>query len=228
MGAAAVDPNLFDWPAVPPHPATYTDTHLAVFYEFIEPGSWVLDPFAGTGGVHELRRLLHAHTVGVEIEPEWAAAHPYTICADALRVPFPDASFDAIVTSPTYGNRMADHHDAADASVRATYRHTLGRPLHPDNSGNLQWGTDYQDFHRRAWAKYVPVLRPGGRLILNVKDHIRRGERQPVSAWHAHILLGLGLRLVDCVPIATPGMGYGANRHARVGAELVWVFEKEA
>jgi hypothetical protein len=53
---------------------------------------------------------------------------------------FDDATFDAICTSPTCGNRMADHHEARDISPRHTYRHVLGRPRTPGNSGALQWG----------------------------------------------------------------------------------------
>src|SRR5437868_9381022 len=103
----------------------------------------VLDPFAGVGGIHTLAALGIAHTVGVELEPECALQHPRNIVGSALALPFPDDTFDAIVTSPCYGNRMADHHDAKDASRRNTYTHALGRPLAFANAGSLQWGDSY-------------------------------------------------------------------------------------
>lgn len=74
----------------------------------------VLDPFAGVGLIHTLDDLADVETWGVELEPEWAACHPRTIVADSRRLPFPDAQFDIVASSPSYGNRMADHHDAAD------------------------------------------------------------------------------------------------------------------
>ena len=38
---------------------------------------------------------------------------------DSRQMHYPDGMFDAICTSPTYGNRMADHHNARRAA-RAT------------------------------------------------------------------------------------------------------------
>lgn len=78
----------------------------------------VLDPFAGVGGVHRLARPGEIETVGVEIEPEWANQHPDTIVGDATKLPFEDGSFDVVATSPCYGNRMADQHEAKDACKR--------------------------------------------------------------------------------------------------------------
>ena len=47
---------------------------------------------------------------------------------DATALPFADWTFDAVITSPTYGNRMADHHNAQDGSRRVSYRHSGKHP----------------------------------------------------------------------------------------------------
>ena len=106
------------------HPATFSDPILAAIDAALGDAETVLHPFAGIGGIHRLNRS----TVGVELEPESAEQHPNTIVGNALDLPSPDDIFDAIATSPTYGNRMADHHDAKDGSTRHTYRHTSVEP----------------------------------------------------------------------------------------------------
>lgn len=213
------------------HPAPYSDDILERAAEHLrETGATgtVLDPFAGTGRVHELRERAGVDTVGVEIEPEWAAKHPDTIEGNALELTatFEPGSVDAIVTSPTYGNRMADHHQASDDSVRLTYKHTLGRDLALDNSGQMQWGDEYRAFHERAWTESVAVLKPGGTLTLNIKNHIRAGEIQRVAEWHVNTLFALGLRLVALDIVPTRGLMAGANAETRTVAEFVMTFRK--
>ena len=204
------------------HPATFNPSVLAVVADLLDGYPKVLDPFAGTGAIHT---LTGHETVGVEIEPEWASQHVDTICGNALTLPFDDASFDAIATSPTFGNRLADHHDAKDGSHRTTYRHMLGHELSPDNSGQMQWGNQYRSFHYQAWAEAIRVLKPHGLFVLNIKDHIRAGTWQDVSGWHIMTLQGLGLTVTACRPVATRGNRYGANAELRVGAELVIAFK---
>lgn len=188
----------------------------------------VLDPFAGVGRIHELPGLVdwEMETVGVEIEPEWANLHERTLVGNALALVFDDAAFDAVVTSPTYGNRLADSHNARDGSIRRSYTHDLGRELSDDNSGSMQWGDEYREFHRKAWTEASRVLRPGGRLVLNISDHIRRGKRQHVSSWHAETIIVLGFALVDATRVETPRLREGANADLRVPAELVFAFDK--
>lgn len=227
------------------HPAKFSQQLMPALAGSLVGCKTVLDPFAGTGRIHELNGMqvdtaenslrgrsaayvitLELETYGVELEPEWAEMHQRTVQGDALHLPFTDASFDAICTSPTYGNRMADHHEARDDSTRNTYRHQLGRPLTAGNSGSLQWGDEYRAFHEKAWKEALRVLRPGGRFVLNIKDHIRGGEVMPVTQWHCDTLQRLGLLLAVKKEIKTPGNRLGANGDKRVDHEWVIVFFK--
>ena len=135
--------------------------------------------------------------------------------------------FDMVVTSPAYGNRMADHHNAQDGSKRSTYRVGLGTELDDHNSGRMQWGSEYQKLHRMVWYACWRVLRPGGWMLLNCKDHIRAGERAAVTAWHINYLQSIGFVLGSIAAVATPSMRFGSNSDKRVGdGELIVAFRK--
>lgn len=213
--------SLLDLQRAPRHPAKYSDCLLPLLGELVKHSRRVLDPFAGTG---KLRRVIPGAYL-VELEYPWARAAG-AVQGDALALPFAAGTFDAVCTSPTYGNRMADHHEARDSSRRNTYRHVLGQPLHPHNAGALQWGDKYKEFHRAAWRECLRVLAPGGRFILNISDHIRSGERVRVAAWHIDELQAIGLALGDRWDIETPRNRGGSNGAARVSCEYVLLFEK--
>jgi tRNA G10 N-methylase Trm11 len=88
------------------HPAKFSEPILELLRQIADvlPGP-ILDPFAGTGRIHNIGR---DDTTGIEIEAEWAATHERTYLGDATKLPYPNDSFGSIVTSPAYGNRMAD------------------------------------------------------------------------------------------------------------------------
>src|SRR5690606_38332667 len=196
--------------AMPPrHPAQYTALLLPVFARILrEHGAQsVLDPMAGVGKIGLLRDYGFAgRIVANEIEPEWAVQAPPWVeihVGDAANMTWArDGEFDAIVTSPTYGNRMADHHNARDGSRRYTYRHRLGLPLHPQNRGQWQWGEAYREAHRRIWKECSRALRPGGIMVVNGKNRMRRGGIVRVSEWHADGLRRQGLEEVESVGVA--------------------------
>lgn len=208
------------------HPAQFTPALLPVMASQLAGARRILDPFAGLGNVFKLAAWLPgAEIYGVEIEPEWAACDPRVTQGNALHLPYPAGYFDAVCTSPTYGNRLADHHRARDATRRRSYTHDLGRPLHPDNAGRLQWGEAYRDFHRRAWAEVRRVLDPRARFVLNCKDHVRGGDLVPVPAWHIETLQALGFDVVKWERVPCPGMRWGANHAARADVESVILFQ---
>lgn len=204
------------------HPAKFSDPVLdrieLMLASNVDYRPLVIDPFAGTGKVHQLSAV---RCVGVEIEPEWAEMHPGNIVANALMLPFPDGTFEGLITSPCYGSRLADSHNARDGSVRHSYTHTLGRKLHPGNAGQLQWGDKYRLFHEMAWAESLRVLKVGAFLIINISNHIRHGREQPVTEWHLNWFLTHGCSITELDRVYTKRLREGANYKARVEGESV-------
>jgi hypothetical protein len=218
----------------------------------------VLDPFAGTGRIHAIAEEADVpRSVGIELEPEWANSDLFAgperlqIVGDSLLVlpTFGVAAFDAVLTSPAYGNRMADKHEARDSckacvgsgvagdrdckvckglglSRRNTYRHRLGRTLTENNGGGMQWGPDYRDLHRAVWRAAIEALAPGGVFVVNCSNHIRMGELIDVCAWHRDTLIGLGLDLERTIEVETRRQRHGANGQVRVAGELIMLCTK--
>lgn len=213
-----------------PHPATYTDSFLPIFASLLKRRKTVLDPFGGTGKLALVKEHgFKGQIVCNELEAEWAHTSPYPvdqwIIGDAQHVPLPGKSMSAVCTSPAYGNRMADHHNARDTSRRITYKHYLGRDLDQNNAGRMQWGEQYRTLHRNVWLEMRRLLKPNGLLICNISDHIRGGERQYVTDWHAETLTEMGFTLVDHIKINTPRMKFGANANTRIEYESILVFK---
>jgi len=186
----------------------------------------VYDPFAGTGKIALIKEYgFKGKIYCCEIESEWTRQFDgvdFWFIGDAAKTDFlPENTFDAICTSPTYGNRMADHFNAKDSSKRITYRHFLGRSLKLDNTGRMQWGEKYKDKHIEVYKELFRVLKDAGKFILNISDHIRNGEVVKVSDWHKNILIELGFNVVDDLKIETPRMGFGQNSQLRVSHERI-------
>lgn len=250
----------------PAHPAPYSDGIIDIFQDKLEvfgslmPGrsrQYVLDPNAGVGRIHQMDDRFFK-TYGVEIEAEWAKAHPATRLGDATNMYwFADKSFDAICVSPTYGNRMADSHTVSpckscggqgsekldghllicadcngtgksDNSKRITYTHILGRKLHPNNTGQMQWGRKYRRLYIQIWDECIRVLKDDGLFILNCSDHIRKGQVIEVTKWHKDLLESYGFVHLDRQEVKTSRMKYGANSHLRVEFETIDTFRKVA
>jgi hypothetical protein len=227
--------------AVVKHPAKFSKAIIEqindILLRYTAVDGTLVDPFAGVGGVFDV--VWPGHIVAIELESEWAMQawdksrnHPehrdIVHIGDAFAVLPQLEKMAAVVTSPAYGNRMADSHTVGegDLSKRMTYTHTLGRKLSAGNSGQLQWGDEYRDFHNRAWQMVHESLTTNGLFVLNVSDHIRTGKLQKVCLWHVVACLKVGFKLIDTRKVVTPRMGYGANGNKRVDGEMIYTFRK--
>ena len=219
--------TLFEIPdSLARHPAKYSKQLFPDMIRMLAGATTILDPFGGVGGIFVICPWFpNARIEAVEIESEWANQHIGVTLGNALALPWADGTFDAICTSPTFANRMADHHEARDDSPRNTYKHAIGHPLHPDNSGAMQWGDKYREFHFKAWKEARRVSVPGAIFVLNIKDHIRAGERQRVTDWHVNTLKFLGYEVIEHCKIVCSGNGFGANGNVRVKYDSLIKFQ---
>jgi len=172
------------------HPAKFSPSILDVIRDTlsvrgIPEDARILDPFSGVGRCHDLG---WPGTVGVELEMPWCRVQEGPVVrGDSTRLPFAACTFDAAVTSPTYGNRFADKHRALDGSVRRSYTHDLrasegeGYVLHPSNTGGMKWGRDYWRVHGAVYDEVWRVLVDGGLFVVNVSDHVAR--RRSCGSW---------------------------------------------
>lgn len=220
------------------HDATYSETVLTALGEVIQTeldrlgrGVRVLDPMAGIGKIHRLASKAVV-TYGVEVEPEWAAAHKRTRLGDALHMPRAwGGRFDLTITSPDYGNRMADDFESRDNGfARKGYRWSLGRKLSPASIVSA-WGPEYRSSHAALLREMIRVTRPaftggdhlGGLIVINASDHVRDGELIEVVEWYRQALDELDCTIEQDIPVSTSRMGYGANRTLRAKVERILV-----
>lgn len=216
------------------HPAPFSEPILRVLDRLVRAEHKrlgrrieVLDPFAGVGRIHQLARPGLVDTYGIDIEPEWAAMHERTVVGDALDIGATHGRrrrFDVVATSPTYGNRFADHHTPKDASTRHSYAFSLGRMPTEGSSAVMPWGPAYWRFHALFLNEAHRVLHPGGLLLYNVSNFVRHKAEVHAVEWHLGVAYGAGFRQWgQARPIAVPTarMRHGANHAARVEVEYV-------
>lgn len=214
------------------HPATYTNSFIPKFAEILIGCENVLDIFGGIGKLALIKQYgFTGKVVCNELEKEWVEASNYDVdewhIGDAANMEWAkDNYFDAICTSPTYGNRMADHHNAKDNSRRITYKHYLGRDLNIENTGRMQWGDKYREKHLSIYKECKRVLKKNGIIIINVSNHIRKGQVIDVVKWHKEALVEIGFFLDDEILVDTPRMRYGKNNDLRVSRESILILRK--
>ena len=207
------------------HPARFSVEVLELLAHLLGPladRGPVLDPMAGVGRIGRLG----LSTVCGELQLKWARCCPLpAYVGDAARMPFRANTFWLLASSPTYGSRMADRY-AGDGTRRYTYTISHGSPLHPENTGGMQWGATYRTKNSLILWDCYRVLKPGGIFVLNVSDHYRQHRRQWVTKWWLREVVATGFLVRRGFRVYTSRMRNGANAEARVPYEMVYVLQK--
>jgi hypothetical protein len=228
------------------HPAPFSEPIMDLLKSLI--ADWegpILDPYAGIGRVHELGR---DDTWGIEIEPEWAMAHDRTLVGDSSKIVATSGDLfcanwnedpapylprpNGIVTSPDYGNRMADQYlgtpeerrlreEEGVMPRRRSYAISLGRKVSEGSAAKYGFGPEYQELHRRIFTAVTDVCNPGARLALNVSDHFAAYTRIYVTSWWVEMIAALGWNIERMIPVGTRRFRDGANSDLRVDAESI-------
>lgn len=169
-----------------------------LLHEHTAPGSVVLDPMAGTGSI--LLAALNQHpTLAGDVEGYWSRLlnrnalrirRRHLICApmltarwDAARLPLPDASLDAIVTSPPYFDLFSNWNrkQANYLDGRHVGPNGLSYGDHLQQIGNIHIYDDYLRAMRAVYCECGRVLRPGGKLLLILGNKVRERRVVPVT-----------------------------------------------
>ena len=225
-----------EYKTAPTHPAKYTDSFIPIFARLLKGCDVVLDPFGGTGKINRIKAFgFSGKIICNEIEPDFAKLEDKDcICfvdkwniGDAEKMDFlNDKSVDAICTSPTYGNRMADHFKTNSNRKYMTYTHCIGHDLNDGNTGKMQYGEAYREKHLKIYKECSRVCKDGGKFICNVSNFIRGGVEIDVVSFHKEALQFNGFKIIETISIPTRRMGFGQNREQRVQHEEIMVFEK--
>lgn len=221
------------------HPAPFSASILEALALGLEGAHGILlDPFAGTGRVHSLARP-GLRTIGIELEVPWlrhSAVYASTMRADACSLPLRSRCVDFIATSPCYGNRFADHHQARDGSQRRSYTHDLramtgdnAYVMHPRNAGTMRFSSwAYKVLHQEAWAECFRVMKRGGLMLLNVSNFVEAHREVLAARWHLLTCLAAGFDVEQIRRIPTPRLRHGENREHRVDGEMVLYLRRPA
>lgn len=211
------------------HPCTYPKKFIPIFANILKDRNTkkALDIFGGIGGLAKVKEYGYTGQVIInEIEPKWAKeaekVADKVICGDARKLRLLSHSVDAIVTSPTYGNDMA----VTSPSREQTYTVCNQKPLQEGNTGKVTWGDTYKELHKDAYKEAYRVLTKNGIIVINIKNHIRKGKVQNVAKWHRDTLQDIGFKLINIKRVKCSGVSIGGLNLPRVSYEHIMVLEK--
>ena len=117
-------------------------------------------------------------------------------------------------------------YDPEDLKRRHGYAADLAAPPTEGSTAAFTFGPKWRTMHH-DWFRVLTDVLPfgGGRVIINVSDHIANQERVAVTSWIISAAAEHGFYLSAAVPAPTRRMAEGQNHAARVDSEMVLLFD---
>lgn len=213
-----------------PHPAKFSNELLPTISKYAY--GIILDPMGGVGKIGLLKKQKDcrvSHIVINEIESEWAE-QAFGNMVDAVLIGdarYLTGRYDCIVTSPPYGNRMADNFKAFKPdSMRRRYAGDLGRNPSIGSVACKHWGRGYQEMMIEIYDNIIVNVK-FDRFILNVSNFIRDFKEIDVIGFYIEYFKSKGFCVLAHEKVITRRQkGVGANTNLRVLTESIIVFER--
>ena len=212
-----------------PHPAKFSKELLPVLASYCYGD--ILDIMGGTGRAGLLKNFnknIKSVTIN-ELEREWAEQAydnnvDTVITGDARNL---SGWYDCIVTSPPYGNRMADNFKAGKPdSRRKRYVGDLGRQVSKGSVCCKHFGKGYEEEMTLILDAVISNI-VFDRFILNISNFIRNFKEVDVVSWYKQYFMTKSFVLVAEEKVVTRRQkGVGANTHLRVPSESILIFDR--
>lgn len=214
-----------------PHPAKYSNELLPILAKYAY-GS-IIDPMGGTGKAGLLKQYNSKITKVTinELEQEWADQAidnnvDEIIIGDAKNL---TGTYDCIVTSPPYGNRMADNFKASKPdSMGRRYAGDLGRTPSEGSCCCKHFDRGYNELITEIFISLFNNVK-FDLFILNVSNFIRNFKEVRIDEFFLKLFTDNKFDLIAHERVKTRRQkGVGANTNLRVECEDIFVFKKQS
>jgi DNA modification methylase len=159
-------------------------------------GDMILDPFGGTGTLM-IGALVGRNITLIEISPKYHAMQRRTLekldsiapgCSSHISLiegalqsvlPIPNYA-DHIISSPPYASIMKSKGNDKLTKEKTDYdmsAYTFSSPLNLGLMSDWLWAQKMEE----AYKKFYATIKPGGTFTLILKDHIKNGQRVPLT-----------------------------------------------
>lgn len=114
----------------------------------------------------------------------------------------PHGDIDAIITSPPYEQAISGSAESKESSgfqseeAKKLCQYAAEYSASPDNLGNLK-GQTYLGEMKRVYEQCYKVLKPGGLLVLVVKNFIRNKAIMPLDEHTIQLCESVGFKLIE-------------------------------
>jgi len=133
-------------------------------------------------------------------------------------LPIPNLA-DHIIFSPQYAGIMKTKGtDQWNVDTGYAFAEYSKSPLNLGTMTDFIWGYEMELIYKKCYD----TIKPGGTMVLIVKDHMEKGQRVPLAgkAIMASVSAGFSFNVDEHFKWAAPGMPYTAARRAK-GIEVV-------